>query len=372
MLASPVYVPPEFFGLVSQDWPNTGSAPTFPVGRLSNYDNNRTHWRSLHTAANTINWANLDTWVAGAKAAGIVRGTYALYGCPTFLASTGAAQAGPYGGLGEGAHPNDLTQLTYFCQQFAARNLSNWGGFFDVVSLFNEPYLSASTTPDNLKFDWSTPAQYVDKLWTAYSALKPYSNLTVLSPGTFLLGSTPSGNFSGIGQWLTTAGAVNTTRHGYDCFDGIAAHPYHAVPGGSGYSGLGDIASLPFGGVNAFRLALAGMQAASGPYHVTEYGVSSSNNWEVTAFLAQTPAYREAFVQCLWIDAMCAGVKSMCAFSLGNVMPLMGSLTTDDPGAVSGLRKVYNACVGKTIVSAYVTAAGGRSLMFSDGTGYLV
>jgi hypothetical protein len=338
-------------------------------------------WNRLHTALNTISWTVLDAWVVSAKAAGAVRGTYCLYGTPTFLASTGAGVNDPYGGAlglavaspGGAAFPNNLAQVTYFCQQFVIRNNSTWGGFFDVISPGNEPFISESTTPDGFKFWWGTAAQFVDFLWTVKAALAG-SGIKVASPGTFDMTNATSGNFSGIGTWLNTLGTVNSTRRGYDCFDHIASHPYHAVPNGSAFSGWGGIDSVQTGGTLPFRAVLAGLPAASGEYHATEYAYDSApGTADLTQFLAKPAAYREAFVQCLWIDAMLAGVKSMCAFSLGNTANLMGDLSTDDPGSISGLRKVYNACAGKIIVSpSGITATGGRFLTFSDGTTYTV
>ena len=367
-------VPAEFFGLASQDWPSTGSAPTFPFGRLTSYDNNRTHWRSLHTATNTINWAALDTFVSGAKGAGAVRGTYVVYGCPTFLASTGAAVAGPYGGLGEGAHPNNLAQLTYFCQQFAARNASNWGKFFDVVSLFNEPGVGPSTAPSASAFEWSTENQFVDKLWTAYTALKTAdASLLVLTPGYFRLDSLNDSGFVGLGYLATVAGAVNTTKTGLNCYDGLSSHPYEAVPAGSSVSGRGSISSLEYGGTLMYGKLVREGKAVSGPIHITEWGFTSGVTAALTAWLAKPAVYRESFIQCLWIDAMLAGVKSICPWSYGNVANLSGNLTTDDPGSISGMRKIYNACVGKTIIApSGITPSGGRYLTFSDGSTYSV
>jgi hypothetical protein len=330
---------------------------------LTNFDNANTHWRTMHTSANTINWAALDTFVAGAKAAGAVRGTYCLYGCPPFL--TDSEVVGPYGGEGETSFPDDLAQLTYFCTQFVARNNSTWAGFFDGISLFNEPgsvFFSGTTT------------QFVDMLWTAYSAIKAAApTMLVLSPGTFDLSATDSGSFWGIGGWLDVAGTVHPTKTGAACFDILAAHPYTAVPAGKAFAGRGSILSVQGGGVLPFRKALAGSGKESARYDVTEYGFQSQTNSDLTLFLAATAAYREAFVQCLWIDAMLAGVRSMCAWSLDNTSDLMGDLRTDDPGAVSGLRKVYNACAGRTIVApSGITATGGRFLTFSDGTTYAV
>lgn len=374
MVGAPVYVPPEFFGLASQTWPSSGSAPTFPFGRLTTFNNTSTHWRHLHSSLNTINWTDLDAWVTGAKAAGAVKGTYCLYGCPLFLASTGTGAAGPFGNLGECAHPNDLGQLTYFCTQFAQRNISTWGRFFDVVSPFNEPTLGPSTVPGPSFYEWSTEGQFVDKLWTAYSALKAAdSTLTVLSPGFFRLDNLNDSNFAGLGYLHGVFGTVNTTKRGTDCYTGLATHQYSVVPEGSAVSGKGSVNSLQYGGVRAYRDLVRGGTAITGPIHITEMGFSAGVDWEQTLFFAKTATYRESFIQCVYIDAMLAGVSSVHPWSYSNSSNLAGNLSTDDPGVISGLRKLYNAVAGKTIVSpSGITPSGGRFLTFSDGNAYTV
>lgn len=385
IVAGPIYVPASFFGLVSQTWPwdgiTTGTAPRFPVGRLSNYDNAATHWGSLHTATDTIDWSVLDGWVSRAKVFGVVKGTYCVDQCPTFLATagtvatTGSNVNAPYGIRGGASYPSSLAQLTYFCQQFAARNISTWGRFFDVVSLFNEPYISASTTPSTSKFFWGTATQYVDMLYTAFAAFTAADpSLYVISPGTFDLTAVSQTHFSGIGTYLTTAGTVNSTKTGKDCFAGMAAHDYHARPDGILYAGQGTIQSLAAGGYRAFQnvLLAAGSPAANGPYHITEYAITSAPDWELDWWNAQTTSYRESFIQRIWMDAMLAGAESICAFSLGNTANLLSNLATDDPGVVSGLRKIYNGVAGKTIVAGFVNADGSRTLNFSDGSTYSV
>ena len=373
-MSGAISIPAEFFGLASQNWPSTGSAPTFPFGRLTTFNNYRTHWRHLHASSNNIGWADLDAWVVGAKAAGAVKGTYCLYGCPLFLASTGADALGPFGNLGECAHPSDLGQLTYFCTQFAERNISTWGRFFDVVSPFNEPTLGPSTTPGPTFYEWSTAGQFIDKLWTVYSALKAADpTLKVISPGFFRLDNLNDSNFAGLGYLQGVLGTVNTTKRGTDCYEGLATHQYSVVPEGAAVSGKGSVNSLQYGGVRAYRDLVRGGTATNGPIHITEMGFSAAADWEQTLFFAKTAAHREAVIQCVYIDAMLAGVSSIHPWSYGNSENLAGDLATDDPGVISGLRKIYNACAGKTIVApSGITATGGRFLTFSDGSTYTV
>lgn len=371
---SPTLVPPSFFGLCSQDWPwngtVAGTAPTFTVGRLSNYDNSRTHWRTIHTANNTINWTAIDNWVVNAKAAGIVKGTYVLYGCPTFLASTGAAVAGPYGGLGEGAYPgnNDatLTQLQYFCTQFATRNIGTWGKFFDTISIWNEP--TFTTTPNGSNFFWGTRPQFVDMHYAAYSALKAAdSTLNILSPGMFYIRNATSG----FDQWINQSGTIYPTKTGKDCFDGIANHPYHSYPNHT-YGGFGDLSSCSLGGMNSINGVLLQYGKSISGMYITEYGISSGVDTELAQFLALSAADRKKFISRLLMSAAMYGYKSFCAFSFGNVSNLIGNLSTDTTGVIAGWQDAYSNMVNKTIVSGGWLLNGSMTVTFSDNSTYTV
>jgi len=359
-------VQPTFFGLNAQDWPSTGAEPTFPFGSYSNFDNKRTHWRSLHSASNTINWANLDAVVAGVQAQGVTDGLYVLYGCPTFLAQAGqAAQAGPYSGLGEGSFPTDLTQLTYFCQQFAARNASTWGGFFKQVQLFNEPEGgNFSGTASTTNFFWGSAVQYVDMLWTAYTALKTAApSLEILTPGTYAVTT--------FATWLDAVGAT-TSKHGYECFDAVALHPYHAKPNPT-YSGRGDFFSLYQGGLLSAQAILAARGRTGLRYYASEYGLDSSGSSGVVAtFLALTAAERSTYVQRLRMSAARSGFAGMYLWSLGNTANLCGDLSADTTGVIAGERAANAAMSGKTIISGGWYPDGREQLTFSDGSTYVV
>lgn len=370
-----IFVPASFFGLNTQDWPvragtSGGNGPTFPVGSLAAWDCPPLHWRSLHSAANVINWANLDTFVSAARASGIAEGMYALYGCPTFLASSGAAVAGPYGGLGEGAYPNDLSQLSYFCQQFAARNIGVWGRFFRQIQLFNEPDFTQTVSGGT--FWWGTRAQFVDTLYTAYAAVQAADpTLVVMSPGTF---SVTNGN-TGMDQWISQAGAVNPGIVGANCFDALAMHPYHARPNGS-YGLAGDIASLQLGGLLKFRALLQPLGKWPIDCYVTEYGVSSAADAELAEFNSGSAEYRRLLAFRNDMAFAAAGVKKNHIFSLGNAANLcsnldsvtLNSVAPDTSGFKLGRAQAYAAMAGKRIVAAGWYADGRQEINWSDGS----
>ncbi|MBK6790828.1 MAG: hypothetical protein IPG77_25240, partial [Betaproteobacteria bacterium] len=237
--------------------------------------------------------------------------------------STGADVAGPWGYLGECAHPSDLAQLTYFCTQFAERNISEYDSFFDAVQLFNEPYLSASTTPSNTLYEWSTPAQFIDKLWTAYAALKAAdSSLLILSPGMTHYGNITS-PLAGLGYLSTINGSTHSTKTGEDCYEGVATHWYGLAPEGPAFTGYctisgwrGTEVAAP-AGVSKRRsqtdsLSMARCTSRSSRYPPTLTGA------ELDPFLNESTMYRESWIQCFYIDAMLAGVKSVSPWIFGS------------------------------------------------------
>lgn len=373
MVSSSAAVSVDFFGLNSQDWPSTGSAPAFSFGSYSNFDNNRTHWNRLHTAANTINWAALDTVVAALQARGVTDGTYVLYGTPTFLAQgyPGAGQSivnGPYSSgsvPGEGSYPTDLAQLTYFCQQFAARNASSWGGFFKRVQLFNEPEGgNFSGTANSSNFFWGSATQYVDMLWTAYSAIKAADpSMVCLTPGTY--------SMTTFATWLAAFGTANATKRGADCFDAVALHPYHAAPNGT-YSARGSFTTLVSGGIVSATSVLAAAGRTGLDFYATEYGIDSSGSTGVVAaFLALPAAERATRISRLFMSAHRAGFKNLCLWSFGNSANLCGDLTADTTGVIAGAQAAYLAMVGKTRAAAGYYPDGREWIRFTDGSEYV-
>lgn len=357
---APIAVPAAFLGLVSQDWPALGQAPALAPRSLSVSDNRRTHWRNLHTAPGVIDWTTLDTVVAGARAAGIDHGLYLLYACPTWLASTGAAQVGPYGGLGEGAMPADLSALAAFCTAFAERNLAQWGAFFRLVQLFNEPESGAfSGVASSTSYWWGTAAQYVDMLATAYAALHAAdSTLTVLTPGT--------GSVATMATWLAATGPV-TGKQGRECFDAVAIHPYHATPNPT-YTGRGDVYGLASCGVRNIRAALTVAGRGGVDLYATEYGFYSPvTPAAVTAFLALPAADRRKRMARTLLSMARHGIKGVYVFSSGNVDNLSGQLGADAAGVDAGFADGAAVC-SKTIARGGWFSDGRECIEFSDGS----
>lgn len=369
LVSSPIPVPTTFFGLNSQVWPVSGSAPILSYGTFCTFGTTKLHWNSLQTGAGALSATigDFDTTLNTIKAAG-AQMNFTFYGCPTAFASTGSSTAGAWGALGEGAYcgNSNLAQVTYFLGALIARANANQDGIIKTIQLWNEP--DFTQTPGATGF-WGTAAQFVDLLYTAYAAIKAADpRIIVLCPGTFDL---TNANY-GLNQWINATGGVNTTKHGYDCFDAIAAHPYHARPQGQLYSGVGDILGLSLGGILPFRSALASYKSGTVDYYITEYGVSSGYDSELQQFLAATAAYRKSFISRLLIDCMIYGVKLFGLFGFGpSQAPLSGDLTNDTTGVIAGWNATYAACAGKTITSGGFVSDGSRYLNFSDGTSYL-
>lgn len=365
-VAAPVFVGPEFFGINSQDWPNTGSAPTLAAKSIASYDNKRTHWGRWHTALNTVSWTDTDAFVAGAKAAGFTEGTFVWYGCPTFLAPAGQqGTAGPYGLLGEGAAPTDFAQMEWAIGQFCARNSSTWGGFFTRVQIWNEVESgSFSGTASNTSFFWGSAARLVDLLWSAYSTFKANDpSLTILSPGT-----TSATNLL---LWCNTLGTLSS-KYGKQCFDDVAVHPYGAVPNPY-YSGFGDLFSRAGSGIIDIKRTLAAVGRLDAGLHITEFGFHPGYLPDmITAFAALSAPLRKTYMMRTLMAAIRSGVKSLDLFSVGNAVGYCGNLTTDTTGVIAGFNEVVANTYGKTVVSGGWYSDGRERLTFSDGSVYEV
>lgn len=367
LISAPVSVPTTFFGMNSQVWPVSGTAPTLNFGTFCTFGTKKLHWNALQTASNAFSATigDFDTTANAMKAAGR-KINFTFYGCPTAFASTGSGTPGAWGDNGEGAYPNDLTQVTWFLTNLIARANAIQDGIITSIQLWNEPDFTA--TPGGASF-WGTRTQFVDLLYTAYAAIKAADpRIVVLTPGTFDL---TNANY-GLNQWINQLGTVNGTKRGYDCFDAIASHPYHARPLGPLYSGFGDMWGLSLGGILPFRSALKAYGKGNVDFYITEYGISSGYDQELQWWLnSTTAAYRKAFISRLLVDSMLAGVKLFGLFGFGpSQAPLCGDLTNDTTGVMAGWAETYAACAGKTIVDGGFVSDGSRYLTFSDGTSY--
>lgn len=339
--------------------PKTTMASTLNASSVSNFQNGDTLWCALHTGLNTISWTDLDAFVDDAKAAGIESGLYVLYGCPTFIAQPAdQTVAGAYGFLGENSYPSDLSQLTWFCQQFAARNVATWGGFFKWVQLFNEPEAGGEFTASGDFFKYSA-TQFVNQLWTAYSAFKAADpSLELLCPGTY--------DMTVMATWLdTTENVSGFTKHGYDCFDHIALHPYYATPNPA-YSGRGDFYTLNRGGIGKTKELLDVRGKTGVKYYATEWGFSTYDP-PVTALIeGLSDADRALIMQREILGAMRVGFSGLWLWGVGNAYHYSGNIGADPNGVDAGFNAAAAVVVGRTPIDAGYCANGAETVFGDD------
>ena len=333
-------------------------------------DCNALHWRSLHTASNTISWTSLDTFVTQAKAAGATRGIYVLYGTPTFLAQAGqAAQAGVYGGLGEGSHPTTLAQLTYFITQLNSRNSGTYAGFFDTIQVWAN--IDADTTmfsgvASAANYFWGSAQQFADIVTTVKAALTAASSTIVVG--------TPSINKAELNTgWLAatglTTGVVASTAIGAIC-----ANAYSLMYNKYTTIGRATVQEDRYVGVRALRqLAVSSGLSENLPIHMVSLGLANNNSDGALAeYQALSTANRINYVKRMYVSLLRAGVSSVCPWSYGSVSYYIGSLVADTLGTVAALTQIHNELVGRTIVSGGFYSDGREYLDLSDGTTYIV
>jgi len=373
-----VFTPPlirkALFGFPSDNWPRTTATPpahVASIGSVTNFADRLMMWSNFHTATNTINWAVLDTYVANARAAGVTEGKYQVYGTPAFLASTGAGTLGPYGLLGECAYPGNgdasLAQTTYFCTQFAQRNISAWGRFFTLISAGNEMDWRQTTGP--LVFWWGTRAQYVDFAWAvraAFEAADPA--MRIGSAGTFKLYATDNG----LDQIMNQSGTVFPTKTGKDVFEIFCGHPYGAGPSPAQPNQSGDFLSNSSGGIREASAFLNLYGKTMQGYVADEWGVSNSNDvgTVLAQFLAQSATFRSNFIERMFMMAPMQGCQGIYPWyhSSSGAGSLSGNWVTDTTGVINGYIQASTNLVGKTAVAGGYFKDGRVSLTFSDGT----
>jgi len=375
VLARPRTITAGFFGLNSQDWPvravtsggNGTTAPSFRFGTFGTHDCSALHWAALHPSDGVFNWAAMDALVAEMQTRQDGSVLFSLYGTPTWLAQPSqAGVSAPYGHLGGGSYPTDLSKLVQFCTALMTRY--NGGGDRNIkyVQLWNEP--ENSTPFDGVasfnEFWFGTATQFVDTIATAYAALKAADpGIVCLSPGTY---SAPV-----FTTWNNSQGPI-TGKFGRECYDAVAGHAYHGSPNNV-YEGYGPIETINQGGLRRMRVALedSGNQNNLDQY-VTEWGIDSASyaaSPKTQAFMGQTPEYRATFYTRLFVNAALRGYEVFAPFSYGNTFGNCAGNLADDPlGIELGWERAYTALVGKTIVGGTCDTFGVFRVRFSDGT----
>jgi hypothetical protein len=367
---APTLIKKSLFGFASNNWPRTTATPpsyVSSIGSISNYADSQTFWGRLHTATNTINWAVLDAYVANAQAAGVTEGTYQIYGTPTFLASTGTGTTGPWNMLGEGAYPSNgdltLSQTTYFCTQFALRNISTWGRFFKSISAGNE--MDFRGTASSAYYWWGTASQFVDFSWTvraAFAAADPL--MAMASPGQYAI---EIANY-GMDQWVNVAGTLNPTKRGYDTFDIFSAHPYGAGPTPAQPGQFGDLRFCSNGSMTQVKKLLSVYGKTISGYTATEWGISSNPAEGLATFLAQSAAFRSNYIERMYMMAPMQGCSSIHPWFHGASGSLSGDWINDTAGVINGYTLASTNLSGKTVVSGGYFTDGRVTMTFSDNT----
>jgi hypothetical protein len=332
----------------------------------STFCNPDSFWTNAHTAANTTDWTKLDAIVSAAKAGGCTSGLYVLYGCPAWLAQP-ADQAvnGPNNLPGENSYPTDLSQLAWFCTQFAQRNRTTWGGFFRWVQLFNEPETGGTPFTATASFFKYSAAQFVAQMWTAHAAIKTADpTIETLSAGTF--------NASVMATWLDAQeGVTGLGKYGYQCFDNLALHPYYARPNPT-YGWRGDFATLNSGGIAVFKALLAARGRIGLKFYATEWGFCTYDP-PVSALILEMPAADRATLMARTvIGALRAGFSGLWPWGVGHPNNYAGQLGFDATGLDSGYNAAAAALAGKFKDSAGYYKDGRESITFNDRTTYVV
>jgi hypothetical protein len=381
-----------FFTVMASTFPNTvvGNDPaTVNYSWFRTHDNGNFCWYQIETDAThspgVYNWTNIDTIITYHKAKGhkvlwTVLGTPSAYASSTDQARTFYDQAANYagaaggGGAGGGggypasASPNGLTALGNFITAMVTRYNTPggaWGGYgtygrgVNAIECWNEPGFGYPG------FFWGSKGQLVDMCYTIRQAAKAVdAGITIVSPGF-------ATNYAAVASYLTTAGVVNTTITGNQCFDVLAYHVYNSGLQDTYFSDLtNDIWSSAYG-LKQWQdwLNNNGMQGT--PIWVTETGLDYRNSSAALTLLNAQPAsyrYQWWMRRLMWMAA--AGIQRV--FSYCWEMPFLCYPNADPQGPAQAINDFAARVAGKTITAASVVPGGAVSLTFSDGTALTV
>jgi hypothetical protein len=111
------------------------------------------------------------------------------------------------------------------------------------------------------------------------------------------------------------------------------------------------------------------------PVAITEWGIASQLNIAVSAFNAETPAYRFTYIARLLAMAALHGVKLIVPFSYTATPPensIAGDWTSDVDGCAAAMTDVHTKLSGQTIVAGGVDPQGGSvTVTLASGATYI-
>lgn len=248
-----IQVPEDFLGMCFMRYPVAGTSPIGKIKmgshRLSQQSDSQ--WAEIETSAGVYDsdkLAALDSIVTFDRQNGIsvIMG---LYRTPRFYADdttpspayTDYDTKGPWGHLGECAHPTSLAAVADFVDMIISRYNLPGGAWYDqhgatlgkgiqYWETWNEPGLldaasNGNTTGEGEKgagFYWGSKNQLVDL------CAAQYDTITALDPSVLVL--SPGWSGGNKVSWLGTAGATYPTIQGEDTCDAWCYHGYNIVP----------------------------------------------------------------------------------------------------------------------------------------------
>lgn len=393
---SPVTVPSDFLGLCFMQYPVSDTSPEgrldFKSLRLS--QQYQSQWAVIETSAGVYSasaLAALDSIITFARGLGatVMMGTYRtpLFYADSVVANptyTDAQTKGPWGNLGECAHPTSLTALVNFVSMIITRYNLPGGAWYDANHTtlgkgiqywepWNEPKIIASSNNGNTTgvngpgtgFYWGSKNQLVDLCHVQYETIKALdSSVIVCSPGHSELPTT-------IASLLNTAGSAYPAISGADTCEAIAWHPYKRS---AKYNTFGnwqlDLVDSSTG-IRTLRNAII-QSGHDFPLWITEWGVDASgSSAELTAWYAVEASFRYTWIMRCFMTMAAYGVQCVHPWHWGSDC-CFGDMQDDVDGVQLAYNTFGNIVVGKTIVGISNSRAGPVTLTFADGSSLTV
>lgn len=376
-----VQVPDDFMGMCLVRYPVAGNNPDGLVNykTLRLCQQTEMNWGTIETSAGNYDstaLANLDSIVTFNRQRGVSL-MFGLYRTPRFYADnttpnpsvTDYNQTGPWGHLGECAHPTNLTAVSNFVTMLVNRYNKAGGAWYDTYGstlgkgiksweLWNEPPVTTTKTNQGT-FYWGNRGQLVDLCKVQYDAIKAAdSSIIVLSPGFV--------HFGQVIDFLNVTGSAYPSTKGADVCDAVAYHSYVAVPKHNEYkTWTTNIVDSTTRGVQHLKnlITVAGY---SKPIYMTEGGFDTSQTQTMLDFLGEPATVRYTLTARWFLTFAAYGVKSVSPWHYSSNC-CFGALQTDTYGVQKAYNDIGAAISGKTITKIRHHSSGKVEVYLSTG-----